>query len=62
MPKNWALPKDKQIIIGLENSSSKSVHRCRFMVFIHGLRDIPLHFRPDSFEEMENYVRNEYYL
>ena len=44
MPKDWGLPKDQQLRIGLQNSSTKSVYRSRFMIFIHGIRDIPLEF------------------
>ena len=44
MPKNWGLPKDQQLKIGLQNSSTKTVHRSRFMIFIHGIRDIPFEF------------------
>ena len=44
MPKNWGLPKDIQLKIGLENSQAKLVNRCRFMIFVHGIRDIPEEF------------------
>lgn len=44
MPKNWGLPKDQQIVVGLEDSGSKMVNRCRIMLYVHGLRDIPTHF------------------
>lgn len=44
MPKDWGLPQGQQIAIGLENDNAKKVNRCRCMVFIHGLRDIPTSF------------------
>lgn len=48
MPKDWGLPKDQQISIGLENDNSKTVNKGRMMVFIHGLRDIPTRFLNNS--------------
>lgn len=44
MPKNWGFPKDQQVLIGLEDAS-KMVNRCRIMLYVHGLRDIPMHYR-----------------
>lgn len=44
MPKDWGLPKDQQLSVGLENDASRTVNRCKMMVFIHGLRDIPIKF------------------
>lgn len=50
MPKNWELPKDQQIVVGLEDSGTKMVNRCRIMLYVHGLRDIPIHFRDNNEE------------
>ena len=44
MPEDWGLPRNQQIAIGLENDACKTVKKCRLMVFVHGLRDIPMHF------------------
>ena len=41
MPSGWALPTDQPLQISLINDKMKSVSKCRFMIFIHGIRDIP---------------------
>lgn len=44
MPNNWGLPTDYKISLGLENQKIKLINRCKFMIFVHGIRDIPKHF------------------
>lgn len=44
MPDNWGLPSDQKISLGLENQKIKLINRCKFMIFVHGIRDIPKHF------------------
>jgi hypothetical protein len=40
MPTGWELPEDEEIKVEL--NTNKSVYkRCRFMIFLHGIRDIP---------------------
>ena len=41
MPKNWNLIQNKQVKIGSHDMDVKLVNRCKFMIFIHGITDIP---------------------
>lgn len=43
MPEGWQLPRDKQLKIELANDNL-NVEKYRLMVYVHGMRDIPVQF------------------
>lgn len=43
MPMGWELPKERQLKIQLTNENL-NVEKYRLMIYIHGIRDIPLQF------------------